>query len=154
MDYSVGCGSSSSSSSRSSSSPSHSTFKYISSSYVSFYSSSSSSSSKSSSSPSHSTFKYISSSYLSFSSSSFSSSSRSTDGEGLTLVFGSSPTFSSSECSVADFAWSSTSEGVVFAWPSFESSYITGTSPSLSPSRHGKMRKPANHVCVNFFKSV
>ena len=25
---------------------------------------------------------------------------------------------------------------------------------SCSQSRHGKMRKPANHVCVNFFKSV
>ena len=24
----------------------------------------------------------------------------------------------------------------------------------LPESRHGKMRKPANHVCVNFFKSV
>merc|ERR1719431_185596 len=86
-------------------------------------SSSSSSSSRSSSSPSHSTFKYISSSYASFYSSS-SSSSKSTEGEGVALIFGSSPTISSSSstCSVADFGWSSGSEGVVFAWPSFESS--------------------------------
>merc|ERR1712106_428883 len=82
LDYSAGCGSSSTSS-RSSSSPSHSTFKYISSSYVSYYSSSSS----------------------------FSSSS-----------------------SVADFGWSSGSEGVVFAWPSFESSSEAATSSSVTAS--------------------
>merc|ERR1711872_880188 len=108
LDYSAGCGSSSSSSIRSSSSPSHSTFKYISSSYPSFYSSSSSSS--------------------------FSSSIKSTEGEGLVLIFGSSP--SSSKWSVAGFGWSSGSDGVVFAWPSFESSSETAgaTTSSLTSS--------------------
>merc|ERR1712142_2315 len=86
--------------------------------------SSSSSSSFSSSSPIHSDFKYISSSYLSLgsSSSSSSSSSLSLNGEGLVLIFGSSPGCSSSPCSVANFGWSSGSEGIVQAWSEFSSS--------------------------------
>merc|ERR1712215_41492 len=90
-------------------------------------SSSSSSSSFSSSSPDHSDLKTVSSSYISFVSSSSSSSvggegvnlifgsspfssssSSSAGGEGVNLIFGSSPVSSSSSsgCSVADFEWS------------------------------------------------
>merc|ERR1711915_519378 len=91
--------------------------------------SSSSSSSFSSSSPIHSEFKYVSSSYLSLSSSSSSSSSSSLslDGQGLVLIFGSSPGFSSSPCSVANFGWSSGSEGIVQAWSEFSSSSSSET---------------------------
>merc|ERR1719250_512058 len=114
MDYPRLCGSSSSSSSQSSSSPIHSTFKYISSSYISFYSSSSSSSN-----------------YLHSSSSS--SSSSSSDNGGLKILFvcsSSDSSSSSSACSVADFGWSSGSEGVVFAWPSYPSSSTFSSSSS------------------------
>jgi len=124
LDYPRLCGSSSSSSSssQSSSSPNHSIFKYISSSYVSFYSSSSSSS--------H--LHCCSSSSLTSSSSSSSSSS---DNGGLILTFGSSPSDSSSSaCSIADFGWSSGSEGVVFAWPSYPSSSFPEASQTDSTS--------------------
>merc|ERR1711915_854254 len=119
LRYPPASSSSSSSSSQSSSSPIHSEFKYLSSSYLSIYSSSSS---FSSSSPEHSPYISISSVYSSCSSSSG-------NDEGFVLIFGSSPTESSSSsgCLGKQFEWScSVMNGIPWSSFSFSSSLPEG----------------------------